>query len=235
MTQIRKTLVILILLVPLSGFAQVDHQLWLDYNVNVPVNTRFSYGGDIGFRGFVSNIDWNQIYLRPQVRYRFNSTFMLAGGIASFNTFNNVDENVNEFRINEDINIRWPDFGVLSLIYRLRFEHRFFYYPTLPNNSKTRVRYLAGFETQDFRLGEGKRPFYFQGMWEGFKTIGTENAYEIYINQVRVKFIFAHRLSNKIRYELHYIAQKSRQFSDEGLETTQNIIRVRLFHRISKK
>jgi len=80
MTQIRKTLIILILLVPLSGFTQVDHQLWLDYNVNVPVNTRFSYGGDIGFRGFVSNIDWNQIYLRPQVRYRFNSTFMLAVG-----------------------------------------------------------------------------------------------------------------------------------------------------------
>ena len=202
--------------------------------MTIPASTNFSYGGDIGLRGLISNQDWNQVLIRPTATYRFNQTIGVAGAVALFSTFNRDVENLYEFRIHQDVNISWPDLTVLSLFYRLRIEQRFFFYEDLPNDFNLRIRYLIGIESQDFTFLGSKRPIYFQAIWEGFKTVGDESAYQIFINSVRVHFAFGHRVSNKFRYELHYITQRSRQFSDSGLETTQNIYRIRLFHRISK-
>ncbi len=229
-------LAIAFLFFSLSGRAQdVDNQLWINYALTVPVSTNFSYGGDIGVRGLVSNQDWNQLLIRPTATYRFNQTVGVAGAVALFSTFNRDVKNLYEFRIHQDLNIRGPDLSVLSLFYRLRIEERFFFYENLPNDFNVRVRYLIGIESQDFTFLGSKRPIYFQAIWEGFKTLGDESAYQIFINSVRIHFAFGHRISNKFRYELHYITQRSRQFSDSGLETTQNIYRIRLFHRIDKK
>ena len=115
----------------------------------------------------------------------------------------------------------------------MRIEQRFFFYEEqLPNEFKVRVRYLAGAETADILLFGSKRPIYFQGIIEGFNTVGAESAVEVFINQLRIHGAFGHRISSKFRYELHYIAQKSRAFSDEGLQISQNIYRIRLFHRL---
>lgn len=218
-----------------SGRSQdVDNQLWINYTLTVPASTNFSYGGDVGVRGLVSNQDWNQILIRPTATYRFNQTIRVAGAVALFSTFNRDVKNLYEFRIHQDLNIRWPDLSVLSIFYRLRIEERFFFYENLPNDFNVRVRYLIGIESQDFTFLGSKRPIYFQAIWEGFKTLGDESAYQIFINSVRIHFAFGHRISNKFRYELHYINQRSRQFSDSGLQTTQNIFRIRLFQRIVK-
>jgi len=123
---------------------------------------------------------------------------------------------------------------LLSLFYRLRFEQRFFFYEKRTNNFNWRVRYLLGIESKDIKGFNKKRSFFFQVMWEDFNTLGKESAYEYFINRVRIKAIFGHRISQKFRYELHYMWQRSRLYSDNGLETTQNIIRLRFFHRISK-
>ncbi len=231
-------IIIILLVLLLSGFhcksQEVDNQLWINYALTVPVTSNFSYGGDAGFRGFISNQDWNQILVRPTATYRFNQTIGIAGAVALFSTFNRDVENLYEFRIHQDFNIRWPDLTVLSLFYRLRIEERFFFYEDLPNDFNLRIRYLVGIESQDFTFLGSKRPIYFQAIWEGFKTVGEESAYQIFINSVRIHFAFGHRMSTKFRYELHYITQRSRQFSDTGLETSQNIFRIRLFHRIEK-
>jgi len=87
----------------------------------------------------------------------------------------------------------------------------------------------------DFTFLGSKRPIYFQAIWEEFTTLGKESADEIFINQARLHFAFGHRISNRFRYELHYIGQRSRQFSDEGLRTTQHIYRIRLFHQLEGK
>ncbi len=228
-------LVIVLLFCRLSGKSQdVDNQLWINYMLTIPANQNFSYGGDIGLRGLISNQEWNQVLIRPTATYRFNQTIGVAGAVALFSTFNRDVENLYEFRIHLDVNISWPDLTVLSLFYRLRIEQRFFFYKNLPNDFNLRIRYLIGIESQDFTFIGSKRPIYFQAIWEGFKTVGDESAYQIFINSVRVHFAFGHRVSNKFRYELHYITQRSRQFSDSGLETTQNIYRIRFFHRIEK-
>ena len=85
---------------------EVDSQLWLNYALTVQASQKLSYGGDVGFRGFISNKDWNQILIRPTVTYRFNYTFSAAGAIAWFGTFNEGVDNINEFRIHQDFNAK---------------------------------------------------------------------------------------------------------------------------------
>ena len=218
----------------LSGRSQeVDNQLWINYALTVPINKSLSYGGDIGFRGFISNYEWNRVLVRPAITYRFNQVFAVAGAVAWFRTANRDSLNVNEFRIHQDFNIKWPDFGFMEFFYRVRIEERFFFYKEdLDNSFNVRLRALIGIETQDFTWFGKKRPIYFQGIYEGFKTLGSESAYEVFVNQVRIHFAFGHRISKGFRYELHYIAQKSRLFADDGLSVSQNIYRIRFYHRL---
>lgn len=213
----------------------VDYQLWLNYALTVQASQKLSYGGDVGLRGFVSNKDWNQILIRPTVTYRFNYTFSAAGAIAWFGTFNDEVENVNEFRIHQDFNVKWPDFGFIEFFYRLRIEERWFFYESLPNDFNVRLRYLIGVESADINLFGPKKPIYFQLIYEGFKTVNDESAYDVFINQARFHMAVGQRISNRFRYELHYIRQASREFSDDGLNLSQNIFRIRTFYTIPYK
>lgn len=226
------------------AFSQ-DNQLWTDYNLTVPVpsTNKFTYGGDAGWRrggdtgiqGFISTADFNQIIVRPTARYRFSQMINVGGGVAGFFTFNNGAENIYEFRIQEEVNVRWPDLSFLALFYRVRFDQRFFYVDNGPNEQTGRVRYLVGMESEDYRLGEGRRPFFFEFFLEGFKTLGRFSIEDTFVNQIRWTGIFGHRITGLIRYEIHYINQQQRGELDSTFETTQHILRLRLFHRIELK
>ena len=220
-----------------SGRCQeVDNQLWINFALKVPVTKNLSYGGDIGFRGFVSNYGWNQILIRPAINYKFNQMFGVAGAVAWFRTANKDIPNVNEFRIHQDFNLNWPDLGFVHLFYRIRIEERFFFYQEalLDDSFNVRFRGLIGVESKDLNWFGKKRPIYFQAIYEGFKNFGDDDAYELFVNQVRIHIAFGQRISKSFRYELHYIAQKSRIFSDDGINISQNIYRIRLFYTLNK-
>ena len=55
---------------------------------------------------------------------------------------------------------------------------------------------------------------------------------EVFINSMRLHVAFGQRLSEKLRYELHYIAQGSQLLREGGLDVAQNIFRIRVFHTI---
>ena len=218
-------------------FAQgADNQLWINYAVTIPINKKWSYGGDVGLRGFISNYDWNQILIRPTVTYRINSIFSVSAAIALFSTFNKNMGNVNEFRIHQDVNARWPETAFGDFFFRVRIEQRFFFFEDnqIDNRFNVRLRGLAGYESPDFRPFQSKRPIYFQVMYEGFVT-PEGNASEVFVNQTRFDLAFGHRISDYFRYELHYIRQSSRLFAEDGLDLAQNILRIRFFHRIKGK
>ena len=218
-------------------FAQeIDHQLWMNYAITVPINEKWTYGGDVGLRGLISNYDWNQFLIRPNVNYRINYTFSVSPAIAWFSTLNRDTGNVNEFRIHQDFNAKWPDLGFIEFFYRIRIEQRFFFYQddNYSNDFNLRVRALVGAETADIKLFGPKRPIYFQVIYEGFST-GEESALEVFVNQTRLHFALGHRLSKNFRYELHYIRQGSRLLREDGLGISQNIYRLRFFHRLPKK
>ena len=210
---------------------EADHQLWLNYALTVPVNSVWSYGGDIGIRGLVSNRNWNQIIVRPNVSYRFSNNLNLSAAMAVFNTFNKEDYNLFEYRIHQEVNAVWPRLKPLRLLYRFRAEQRWFFIDDEATQFDLRLRLLAGFQTKDIYLFDWKRPIYFIGLWEGFNTAGDENDYEVFVNQARVHIAFGHRVNKHFRYEVHYIMQRSRLFGVGDLLTEQHIFRIRFFHR----
>ena len=143
--QLRRTLGVAIILICLGTTAstQVDQQFWMNYSVTVPTTTKWSYGGDVGLRGLFSNYDWSQFLIRPAATYRFNSTFSAQGAVAVFKTLNKKDNNLTEFRMHQDLNIRWPKWDVVSPFFRLRIEERFFFYQDLPNDFNMRICFIG--------------------------------------------------------------------------------------------
>ncbi len=213
----------------------IDEQLWMNYTIKFNVNEKFYYGGDLGIRGLFSNQDWIQFLIRPAVNYRFNAKTNMGGAIALFKTFNKDDYNVYEFRIHQELNIKWPKFNMFSLFWRVRIEERFFYFPNQPTKFRIRDRLLGGIQTKDITLFGDKHPIYFLGILEAFDIIGNNNSGEFYNNQSRLHAAFGHKLSPFFRYEIHYIWQRSRLLNEDGLQTHQHIIRLRFFHEIGKK
>ena len=221
-----------------SNLYAQENQLWFNYALSIRPNTSWSYGGDVGVRGLVSNEDWNQVLIRPTVSYRFSQIFGVSGAVAVFHSINDGPDNDNtEFRIHQDFNINWPDINILRLFYRLRVEQRWFTYQleAIPNEFNVRVRYLIGAESADIFLFGSKRPIYFQAILEGFKNLSDDEALEVFVNRTRTHFAFGHRISDKFLYEFHYINQESRRLSGDGFKTTENIFRLRTFHRIRYK
>ncbi len=227
----------LLLLIPLTGYSQeeIDNQLWLDYNLRYDLTDRSSIGGDAGIRGAFTNYDWNQIVFRPQYMYRARTTFGMNAGAGYFGTFFEDTLNLHEFRPNFDLLFRFPDNEYIAFFYRLRLEPRFFFYEQGSNDQNLRVRYLIGVESPDIFIGGQKRPIYFQAFWEGFNTLFEESAAEVFVNQTRITFIFAHRVSRYFRYEFNFVLQRSRLFSESGLQTGQQLFRFRFFHRVFQR
>lgn len=215
----------------LSAQEEVDNQTWSDITFMYYFSPKFSTGGDIGLRGIISGESWNQFYVRPNIRYRFTPWFNLTGGVGSFNTFESDVTNTYEFRLFQDANFRWPDFGPVEMFHRIRFEQRWFFYSeeSIDNVFSSRGRYLLGIETIDFRLFSNRAQFYFKSMIEFFLQVG-ESSLERFVNQNRIHLGFGHRINRKWRYEVQYFRQGSRRNTEEGFKTSENIFRLRIFH-----
>jgi hypothetical protein len=221
-----------------SGKAQseeVDFQTWTDFTLTYVKKNKNHIGADMGVRGVVSKNDWNQFYFRPTYQYYFNKALHVAGGMAIFATFSDVIENTNEFRLFQEVELAWPTFEYIYFNHRIRFEQRFFSYQEnssfgleLPNDFEARARYQLSLESLDIHLGKSNKPIFFTAAWELFYALN-ESAVEQFINNQRLLGGMGQRLSPNFRYEVQYIFQKSRRYSDEGLKTSEHLLRLRFF------
>ncbi len=214
---------------------EIDFQTWTDFTFTYNIKNKTNIGGDLGARGLASINDWNQFYVRPTYQYYFNRIIHGAGGVAIFATLSDVLTNTIEFRIFQEVSFAWPSFEYVKFYHRLRFEQRFFSYqenPSLltdiPNDFEARGRYQLSFETKDIHLGKNNSPIYFLAAWEVFSAIN-DAAIEQFINNQRLLGGIGHRISPRFKYEIQYIFQNSRRFTDEGLKTSEHLLRLRLF------
>lgn len=210
---------------------QVDYQTWTDITLTYFKTQKFSISGDAGLRGIVSSKDWNMFYLRSGVNYTFSPVLRLSGGIGSFNTINKEISNVYEIRLFQDVHVSWPDIGWIDFYHRFRFEERLFFYQSYENDASFRGRYLLRARTTDFRLIGKTKSFYLKGMWELFVPFD-ESAAELFVNNQRFYAAIGQRVSDRFRYEIFYIWQQSREFVDDGFETSENIFRLRFFYTL---
>jgi hypothetical protein len=206
-----------------------EFQTWTDFATFMFLSNRSAVGGDAGFRGIASAKEWSQFYLRPTYRYQFN-TLDLAGGFAFFQTYNQEISNVTEWRLFQQATLHWPNTHLIKFSHRLRIEQRFLHYKDpvgdqQENEFFNRIRYQFMLRTRDLSLFQQK--VYFKAATEIFQKQNAGN--ERFINRNRLVFAAGHRLPGKWWYELHYIAQLSRQYQDDGLRTSEHIFRIRLF------
>lgn len=83
----------------------------------------------------------------------------------------------------------------------------------------------------DFKLIGKTKSFYIKGMWELFVPFD-KSATELFVNNQRFYAALGQRVSDRFRYEIFYIWQESREFVDDGFETSENIIRLRFFYTL---
>lgn len=214
---------------------EVDFQTWSDFTITYNIKNKSNISADVGIRGLISRNEWNQIYIRPTYKYYFNTFFQVSGGVAYFGTISDEFRNTNEFRLFQEASITWPSLEILTFQHRLRFEERFFKYEEsssfvadIPDAFEARARYQISLESSDIHFGDGNRPIYFLTGWELFYALN-ETAIEQFINNQRILGGFGHRISPRFKYEIQYIFQKSRKYIDEGLQTSEHLLRFRFY------
>jgi hypothetical protein len=209
---------------------QIEFQTWFDITAFFNLGEKSAFGGDMGVRGIISSEDWNQYYIRPTFRYVFNPRLDIAGGAALFYTSNSLVTDLTEWRFFEEFHYSWPNFRYIGFNHRIRFEQRIFSYAdedpiNFANHFSTRLRYSLMIETIDMDILNQK--LYFMGGAEYFQRQSSDA--ESLISNSRFLVILGHRVNQRLRYEIHYIYQKSRIFQDDGLKGSEHIIRLRLY------
>ncbi len=121
---------IVLLLVPPSGAvaqegeeAQVNEQVWVDYNPRWTDQSNREIFGDLGLRTMLGANDWVRFVVRPGVRVPVGP-FRLAGGIGTFYRHNREGADQLEIRPFQGIAAAWPKGRRLRLQHYLRLEER---------------------------------------------------------------------------------------------------------------
>lgn len=213
----------------------IDFQSWADGSYNHSLSDgKVLLGGDIGFRGFATQFDWSQFYVRPTFKYIFSQQFDMVGGIAFFKTWNKFDANVGEVRFFERATVEWPSWALLGISHRFQYEQRLLNYDdsnfSFKNAYATRLRYMVSAESKDFTIAQQK--IYFKLGLELFHSRFSDiNAF---VDSDRLIGGVGHRVNNYFKYELHYMLQQSRIDDLNEFETSAHVVRVRLFFRSQK-
>lgn len=225
-------LIFLAFLWPSKGICQdksgSDFHFWSDISLIHHFSAKWSYTGDMGARGLLSDRDWNMLYLRPTIRWRLTSSFDLRGGLSVFQTWNKDITNQTELRMHQEANLKWPNLAGFVFKHMVRFEERFFFNENIENEFSARFRYRPSMETPDFKIFGIQRPFYGLISLDMFFPMGNIAA-EIYVNNYRILCGLGNRISDKLRIELHYFWQRSRLLTGDGFKTAENVLRIRFF------
>lgn len=80
--------IIIMIMISIPALARVgissEFQTWSDIATIYKFSDNWRYDGDQGIRGVLSGNDFNLLYFRPSVRYRFKPWFTVHGGIRFF-------------------------------------------------------------------------------------------------------------------------------------------------------
>lgn len=234
---------IVIVFIALSGnmLAQTSttNQLWLDYNHQEFIKPNLSIGGDAGFRSDISDGDWYAVYIRPRVTYRANHTFSLLGGVAFYYNWNSPKVDNTEFRIEQQVTAKWPNFKKLHFENRLRFEERYFHYQkstevsSPPDRWATRLRYRLMVKTEYFNITKKFGNVYVLLGAETFVPFENVNS-ESYLLRERVVLGFGQLLPKGRRYEVDFMWQGPINAKAGDAKSNLWILRLRYYVQKNK-
>jgi hypothetical protein len=103
-----------------------NDQLWLDVNYSSFISPKSTLVGDLGFRHQFDQPNWNQLILRPGIKYSLSSNWKLLGGIGYFDKFNQSQDDDTELRFYQGVLFKLPFSKSFAVENYFRLEERFF-------------------------------------------------------------------------------------------------------------
>lgn len=206
-----------------------DFQTWWDISTIYNFNGRWRYAGDQGMRGIVSNEEWKYAYVRPAIRYTVRPWVSLHGGIGFAYTYQKFPGDRFEIRPWLGARFYWPRPGGFVFSHYFRLEDRYNYSEFRDTwDSAFRARYKLGLKTPTFSV-VGADGFYVTTSLELFKELSGA-LLERFANRGRIDIGPGKHFGESWRAELHYLYQSSGLFIQEGIQTDEHILRLRLFY-----
>ena len=212
---------------------QSDFQSWFDFRTFYTIDEKWTYDGDYGLRGFVSNEDWRRAYINPAFLYDASLSIDFRGGMRFIFTRELNESNTFEIRPWQGVRFIWPRTNFIIISQYIRLEERFTFY--LDDGSSVldfRTRYRIMAKTPNLRLLAINQTFYFLTSFEIFSNVG-DVIKESFVDRTRLTFAMGYFITQAWRLELHYIFQGSRLGSEEGNKIDVHIFRIRLRYYIN--
>ena len=106
---------------------QEDFQSWFDFWTFYIIDENWTYDGDYGTRGFLSDENWRRAYVNPAFLYQATIDIDLRGGLRLVFTREEDTSNTIEIRPWQGVRFRWPKTNFIIFSQYIRLEERFTY------------------------------------------------------------------------------------------------------------
>jgi hypothetical protein len=208
-----------------------DFQTWADIRTVYNFTEKFAYDGDQGTRGILSAEDWDLLYFRPSVKYKWTKHLSLRGGVGGVFLFEEI--NSTELRPWQGLQIFWPVLSELKFDQYVRLEQRFV------DLRRTGTGYQFTLRLR-YRVRARSRPRPLLGI--PTPTFGMI-AYEVFFNlesiipdsDLKMDRFYAgvgNDVTSKWTVQLHYIYIRLRGGDGLGINATDHVLRMRLTYII---
>jgi hypothetical protein len=215
---------------------ETSFQVWNELMYNVPFANVYNVEIAPTYSTVLELPKWRCLEVQGTLERAMNKHVDLMGALLLGSTFQN--EKRSTFEIRETLGARIYLTPNLRLNTRLllRFEQRNQYDRELENwesSHRARIRFETIFPINTHSMNVEKDVIYSIADVEGF-LVFDENLQERFANRYRIRAGLGYKVSNKLRFELIYTQQASRNTMDGGHTSNDHIIRFRLKYFLVK-
>jgi len=212
---------------------QTDKQSWMDFRTYYTIDEKWTYDGDYGMRGYISNENWRRVYINPAFIKDATVNVDFRGGMRFI--FTNEEDETNTFEIRpwQGVRFLWPRTNFIIFSQYIRLEERFTWGTEDGSFSfDLRPRYRIMAKTPNLRLVAINQTFYFLTSFEIFGQLGGKIE-ETFVDRTRLTFGMGYFITQSWRAELHYILQGASLGAEDGSGIDVRIFRLRIRYYIN--
>jgi len=206
--------------------AQRDHQLWLDYQIDVPFANKFLFEATVSYQSLLSQDDkWRSFSVSPTLEYVFFTWLDLTAEVPLGYTFQ--ADNNNTFEISPIVGGRFhiTQNRRINTRFLMRYQQRSFRQVEAEDwdySNRVRLKGEVSVSINHTNLFADKL-WYAMLDYEEFFVLD-QQLDERYANQRRLRLGLGYRLNYKHRFEVNYAWQTSRNEIEGEFAATDNLI-----------
>jgi hypothetical protein len=229
-------LVLFVLSLPFgTAHAQTNEQAWFEYMLNVPFANSFNVENAFTYSTLLGQPKWRALDYNGTLEYSLGPHVDLVGSALISYTAQNDSYNTFELRPMLGTKIYFTPNSRIQTRLLLRIEQRNFQ----NLDTKEWERVMRPRARGEVVIPVNKKTYFEDDLWYALADaewlfVNTD-VEERFANRFRLRVGAGYRLNYSFRFELLYMIQQSRNGIDESFSSSDNIIRIRLKHFLSRK